>query len=194
MNKRQQQKRETREKIRACAKRLFEAQGYDATTSRQIAHEAKVAIGTLFVHFPNKSAILADILYEDIETVTKHAFATLPTTQATLDQLMYISRSLYTYYLAKIELSRTLLQKSFLQSADVADYGAQINLFIEAIARLIQAGQAKNDVVATKDATIMATTFMSAYFFVLMTLMRSKTPNLDAAIVQLRGMTTVIVT
>ena len=65
--KRQEQKRQTREKIRETAKILFSSQGFEATTSRQIAKESGVATGTLFVHFKGKNEILADILYEDIE-------------------------------------------------------------------------------------------------------------------------------
>jgi hypothetical protein len=144
------------------------------------------------VHFVNKNAILADILYEDIEAVTKETFATLPVTQPTIDQLMYIGRSLYAYYLQKIDLSRTLLQNNLFQPADVVDYGSQVNIFIEAITLLIEAGQTRGDVVATKDAKAMATAFMSCYFFVLMGLMRDEALDLEGGVTQLKQMALII--
>jgi AcrR family transcriptional regulator len=40
---------------------LFAAQGFDGTTTRDLATAASVAEGTLFRHFPNKKAILVEV-------------------------------------------------------------------------------------------------------------------------------------
>jgi len=52
---------ETRTRILKSALRLFARQGYDGTTTRDLAEAAKVAEGTLFRHFPNKKAILVEL-------------------------------------------------------------------------------------------------------------------------------------
>jgi AcrR family transcriptional regulator len=52
---------ETRARILKSALRLFARQGYDGTTTRDLAEAAGVAEGTLFRHFANKKAILVEV-------------------------------------------------------------------------------------------------------------------------------------
>jgi AcrR family transcriptional regulator len=52
---------QTRTRILQAAQRLFASQGYDGTTTRDLAQAAGVAEGTLFRHFPNKKAILVEV-------------------------------------------------------------------------------------------------------------------------------------
>ena len=51
----------TRTKILQSALKLFARQGYDGTTTRDLAKLAGVAEGTLFRHFPSKKAILIEV-------------------------------------------------------------------------------------------------------------------------------------
>ncbi|KKI99150.1 TetR/AcrR family transcriptional regulator [Prochlorothrix hollandica] len=53
---------ETKSRILEAAQRLFAEQGYDGTTTRDLARSAKVAEGTLFRHFTNKKAILVEVV------------------------------------------------------------------------------------------------------------------------------------
>ncbi|MFK7801444.1 MAG: TetR/AcrR family transcriptional regulator [Anaerolineae bacterium] len=183
--KRQEQKRQTHQKIRETAKALFSSQGFEATTSRQIAKEAGVATGTLFVHFESKNAILADILFEDIEATVQQAFLDLPAERSTADKLIHLANRLYAYYIKQRGLSRTLLQYSVFEQNSQGDFSNQIQAFIEAITGLIEQGQANGDVVTGKEAESMATAFMAAYFFVLMNLLRDENFTLESAIGQL---------
>ncbi|BAY44649.1 TetR family transcriptional regulator [Scytonema sp. HK-05] len=52
---------QTRTRILDAARRLFASQGFDGTTTRDLAQAAGVAEGTLFRHFPNKKAILVEV-------------------------------------------------------------------------------------------------------------------------------------
>ncbi|MBD0262297.1 MAG: TetR/AcrR family transcriptional regulator [Tolypothrix sp. Co-bin9] len=52
---------QTRTRILSAALRLFASQGFDGTTTRDLAQAAGVAEGTLFRHFPNKKAILVEV-------------------------------------------------------------------------------------------------------------------------------------
>ena len=60
---RSQQKTEpsTREKILKVAQKLFARNGYDGTTTKELAEKAGIAEGTLFRHFTNKKAILVEV-------------------------------------------------------------------------------------------------------------------------------------
>jgi AcrR family transcriptional regulator len=55
---------QTRDRILEAARRLFASQGFDGTTTRELAQKAGVAEGTLFRHFSNKKAILVEVATE----------------------------------------------------------------------------------------------------------------------------------
>lgn len=61
MNKRQQQKENTKKRIVAAAYELFTEHGFSATTS-DIAKAINVSHGTIFVHFPTRDDLLLYIL------------------------------------------------------------------------------------------------------------------------------------
>jgi AcrR family transcriptional regulator len=61
-----QTKSATRKRILQAARRLFSDQGYDATTTRDIAVAAEIANGTLFNYFATKEAIVAALANEAI--------------------------------------------------------------------------------------------------------------------------------
>ena len=52
---------QTRDRILNAARRLFASQGFDGTTTRDLAQTAGVAEGTLFRHFANKKAIFIEV-------------------------------------------------------------------------------------------------------------------------------------
>jgi AcrR family transcriptional regulator len=52
----------TRSRIIRAALKLFACKGYDATTTKDLSMAAEVAEGTLFRHFANKQAILAEVV------------------------------------------------------------------------------------------------------------------------------------
>lgn len=54
----------TRQRILDVAKRQFAQRGFDATTTRDIAKAAEIAVGTLFNYFPTKESIV-DCLVRD---------------------------------------------------------------------------------------------------------------------------------
>ncbi len=57
-SRRSRKKQDTRNRLVAAADELFDRQGYDKTTTLDIAEAADVAQRTLFRHFPSKEALL----------------------------------------------------------------------------------------------------------------------------------------
>ena len=64
---RQRQAAARREEILKTALGLFAAQGFDATSTRQIAKEAGIAEGLIFHYFPTKAGLLTAILEDRLE-------------------------------------------------------------------------------------------------------------------------------
>src|SRR5688572_32894420 len=60
-------KLQTDRAIRDAARRLFAGQGFEATSTREIAKEAGIAIGTLFNYYPTKEDLALDLIDEALE-------------------------------------------------------------------------------------------------------------------------------
>jgi len=58
-----------RAEILKAAERIFVAEGYDGATIRKIADEVGVSSTALYMHFPDKSAILSEICERTIEVL-----------------------------------------------------------------------------------------------------------------------------
>ena len=56
----------TRSKILDAARQLFTENGFEATTTREIAHAADIATGTLFNYFASKEAVMACLASEAV--------------------------------------------------------------------------------------------------------------------------------
>ncbi len=64
---RQQRAHETRARILDAARAVFEEQGYAHGTTNRIAAVAGLSVGSLYQYFPNKDAILVELVDRDIE-------------------------------------------------------------------------------------------------------------------------------
>lgn len=60
----------TRERILTAAAHVFSEHGYAAGTTNRIAERARVSIGSLYQYFPNKDAILAELMVRHIDRGT----------------------------------------------------------------------------------------------------------------------------
>ncbi len=74
----QKRSRETRERILATAKKLFQEEGYEQTSTDRIAAEARTAKGSIFAHFGDKANLLAAIGSEEINQLLDMSQASIP--------------------------------------------------------------------------------------------------------------------
>src|SRR3954469_20211256 len=76
---RQTQKAATRSRVLTAARELFDTQGYQGTTIREIARHAGVSVGSVFTTFASKGEILSQVmqdrldgLYAELDRVMPH--------------------------------------------------------------------------------------------------------------------------
>jgi len=60
---------ETRRKIIATGRRLFSTEGYHATSSKKIAREAGIAVGSFYNHFDDKKELLLEVYRQHVVEV-----------------------------------------------------------------------------------------------------------------------------
>ena len=59
--------RDSRERILTAAAHVFTEHGYAAGTTNRIAERARISIGSLYQYFPNKDAILVELLTKHLD-------------------------------------------------------------------------------------------------------------------------------
>lgn len=166
--RRAQQKEETRKLIIETARVLFVERGFDKTAIRAIAQEAGIAVGTLFVHFPDKSALLAATLYEDIEQVLQTAMATVPAYALIMEKLLHLAQSLYLHHAQNRLLSRVLIKETLFMRGEWGDaFQAQSMTFVGNVTALLTVAQTNGEIATDANCQLMATAFFSYYFMVL---------------------------
>lgn len=60
-------KEATRQRIRESARKLFQTEGFEATTTRDIAREAGIAAGTMFNYYSSKEALVLEFVRESLD-------------------------------------------------------------------------------------------------------------------------------
>lgn len=182
---REQRKRETRAQLLSVARELFASQGYRKTTTKQIAQKAGVAVGTVFVHFPDKASLLAASLLDGIDEVVEEAFATLPEEEIVV-QLMHFARSLYGWYRQDVELSRALLRESlFLLGEWDLRFREQSMAFVGRVATLVEGAQGRGELDESIDSGLAALSFFSCYFTALMGVVKDEESPLASHLMML---------
>jgi len=68
----QQRAVETRARILDAAARVFSLHGYSAGTTNRIAAEAGLSVGSLYQYFPNKDAVLVELVRRHVADGTRH--------------------------------------------------------------------------------------------------------------------------
>ncbi len=106
------QKEATRISILGAAKQIFETLGYEKATIRRIAEAAGVSAGNVIHHFSDKTELLYEVLYQDLEQIYLNTAE--PEKGLGLAEMIF---SLFTpylnYYKEKPGLSRILLKEAF---------------------------------------------------------------------------------
>src|SRR5262245_46478133 len=95
---RARQKEQKRRRLRDAAWALFRAQGYDATTTKQIAERAGMATGTLFLYARDKPDLLFLVLHERLSNAVDEGLDTLPRDASLIDQLVHLFSGCFRAY------------------------------------------------------------------------------------------------
>ncbi len=78
----------TRDRILTAAAHVFAEHGYAAGTTNRIAEHARVSIGSLYQYFPNKDAILAELMVRHIDRGAWHQADRLDLSPGTLESVV----------------------------------------------------------------------------------------------------------
>lgn len=160
MSLRQQQKANTRAKIKSIAKQSFLKQGIEVTSTRYLSEQAGIAVGTLFVHFPDKLSLVKDIFFDEMDVALRAAVIAQKASVSPIDYLQQMAQVLFDFYDEYADFTRHVLLDSL---ATGGFHTNQMSVISEGIIkRFKQVG------VEEKTASIFAENMMANYWFVLL--------------------------
>ena len=141
------------------AREVLAREGFAGTTSRKVADEAGVAIGTVFVHFGRVEQLVAALLDEHLAAVVPGVLRTAARRTGLVRQLTHAARALFESYDAEPDLARAWLAASlFGPSRDqrLVDFAAWVG---ERLSAATAAGE-----VEPVDAELAFQVYFSLYF------------------------------
>lgn len=187
---RERNKRDKLHRIRMAARELFLAQGFEATTTRQVAERAGVASGTVFLYAADKQELLFLIFSEEIGGVIGEAFTGLEEPQgrapALARQVGQVFGCFFAHYHKSPELSRLFVKEmAFLRGAKQAAYAQLTVGFLGQIAELVVAAQRRGEVSPKAEPLRVASNFFALYLFHLFLWLNQGAPAPADAVAQL---------
>lgn len=169
-SRRERSKQEKLERIEAAARRLFAERGFEATTTRDIAEEAGIATGTLFVYFPEKLDLLVHIYRCDIERVTEAELDALEPGVPLDEACARVFEALYDFYRADTRLARTFVKE--LMFLEPERQGEMLELtfrFLGRLGQLVEGAQARGEVRSDLAPPMVAHQLFGVYYWCLVT-------------------------
>ncbi|MDO9520728.1 MAG: TetR/AcrR family transcriptional regulator [Pseudohongiella sp.] len=99
------------QRIVAAARLLFLEKGFNTTTIQDIAAEADVGLGTLYLYAKSKEDLLVMVFKDDILKMIETSYNSIPADASLLDQLMVFFDGHISYHNQDKSLSRTVLKE-----------------------------------------------------------------------------------
>lgn len=183
---RERNKLEKRARICEAAGRLFAERGFEATTIEQIAQEAHVAKGTVFLYAKTKHELLFLVFESAIGSAYEQAFNSLPD-GAVVDRLVHLFAGFFDFYGRHPALSKIMIKEVlFLEGGERDAYQILTVGFFSRLAEVMQQGIWAGELREDLDGFLAAQLLFGAYVLVLIPWLDEPTPVAVTAQAQLR--------
>jgi AcrR family transcriptional regulator len=161
--RRERNKLEKRTRIVEAARDLFRSQGFANTTTQQIAEEADIGTGTLFLYAGSKEDLLIMVFKEEMKQQVTEIFSDLPTSETAVGQLSFVFEKMYDYHSRDVSLSRVLLKELIMPSSPErrGDIGELMDVIYDGLRAIIIKYACKPDC----DADLIARSAFALYYF-----------------------------
>jgi len=134
-------------RILASAEKLFSQNGYDGTTVQQIADDADVAVGTLFLYVSDKSEILLWLFRDAIDVEMKRAVKRMKTGRKLIPSIHRFLTDLMIPYQKNQNLSKVFWREFLFHKGQVrAELDQQSAVVLQALQEAIVAAQKTGEI------------------------------------------------
>jgi AcrR family transcriptional regulator len=162
---RKSQKEATRQRVLDAARELFETQGYEETTVREIARRAEVSVGSVFTTFTCKGDILSQVMADRLDGLYAELDRVAPNLRgSTADRLrsMFAIHYAYETRRTKLFLAHIAAAYDWTLGPTTKPYGRNPRLR-QIIRDCLTDGVARGDVDAAADVEVIIDTLLAIY-------------------------------
>ena len=165
VGRREQNKLDKLQRIKAAARSVFISKGYDDATAREIAVRAKVGLGTIFLYAADKRDLLFLVVNDDFEEVGRKAAAAVSDDESFLENLLNAFGCLYNFFGKNPELSRFLLREMFFyeRGAQAERLSKTRERMIETVVRIVQLAKRRHELSSGTEIELAGRALFSVY-------------------------------
>ncbi|MEM8607458.1 MAG: TetR/AcrR family transcriptional regulator [Myxococcota bacterium] len=180
MSRRARRKEQTLRRIEQAGWLLFTSQGYDATSTRQIADEADIAVGTLFNYYPEKRSLLIHLMQARIDAEANRAFESMASGSIE-DQLTHLFAALTDCYARDRRLSRVFIKELLFTDGNQRTTTAAWTFdLVRRVADLIGEARRRGEIDANLNPMDAAQQVFSTHYFGMVTWLGGTIPSREA--------------
>jgi AcrR family transcriptional regulator len=144
-------------RILAAGEKLFAKQGFDGTTVQQIADEADIAVGTLFLYVSDKSELLLRLFYQATDLELEQAVRRMKANKRFLPAVRRFLEDLIVPYEKDRALAKVFWREFLFHKGEVrAALDKQASEISRALAEVIAIAQKREDIEKRVDASVGA--------------------------------------
>ncbi len=193
---RERNKADKRLRIREAARHLFSTQGFDATSIREIAERARVGLATLFLYAADKRDLLFLAGNDDLESLSKVAFAKVDYAKPLLDQLIEIFSHFFKFYAKNRQFSRDLLRELtfFTSGQESARFQATRQATIRGIERVVSEARRRGTIRCESSDAAIAQVIFYVFAADVRRWLGQKNRSVASGLAHLRSLVTVVLT
>jgi AcrR family transcriptional regulator len=146
-SRRERSKADKMRRILTAGEKLFSKHGFDGTTVQQIADEADVAVGTLFLYISDKSELLLRLFYNATGGELESAMRRMKASRKFLPSIQRFLEDLHAPYEKDRELAKVYCREVLFHKGGVrAELDKQSAEIMGAMAEAIVSAQARGNV------------------------------------------------
>jgi AcrR family transcriptional regulator len=186
-SRRERSKRDKVERIQAAAREIFRLKGFDAATTREIAEQADVGFGTVFLHAGAKGALLMTLVNADLAELSDDAVKALGPNADIVDQIVAFFRSRYEYWSRNPSLSRAAFREmSARDGASDVTGAARRALTAKRLSELLAEYNLRLPADDQNDTQAFAELFTAIYLGEVRMWLHDDVPNVESGVARLR--------
>jgi AcrR family transcriptional regulator len=157
VSRRERSKSDKMRRIIAAGEKLFSKQGFDGTTVQQIADEADIAVGTLFLYVTDKRDLLLRLFYNATAQELEPAIRRMKASRKFRPGICRFLEDLYAPYEKDRELAKVYFREVlFHRGGARAEVDKQSGEIMVAMAEAIARAQARGEIEKSVDPSLGA--------------------------------------
>lgn len=167
LGRRERNKLEKLSRIIGATRGLFASQGFDKTTTLQIAEAANIGVGTLFLYARTKEDLLFMVFKDEMLEAAELAFKNCNKNNPLIENVMMVFTRMIDYHERDLSLTRIILREITIPGTEqrINDLRALTDVIFSGLAKLASQAQAKGELSSDKLALSIARSLFATYYF-----------------------------